>query len=76
MAIKQMEMFTVICDRCGVDANEDADYSCWGGSEIAREMADNDDWKFIDGKDYCFSCVEFDEDELDGWKPKDGKPGE
>jgi len=70
MAIKIMKMHTVICDRCGTDANDDAEYSCWQGESLAREMADADDWKFIDGKDYCFSCVESDESVEDGWSPK------
>lgn len=68
--IKVVEVYTVICDRCGADANADADYSCWNTTDIACDMAiDADDWRFIDGKDYCRGCLELDE-ETDEWRPK------
>jgi len=70
MSIKAMEMYTVICDRCGADANADADYSCWNEEDVARDMAiDADDWRFIDGKDYCHACLDY-EVEADEWVPK------
>jgi hypothetical protein len=74
--IKKLEMFTVICDRCRKDSNNDGDYSCWSDGETAREMANNDDWIEIDGKDYCPACYELDE-ETDEYKPLAGpaEPG-
>jgi ribosome-binding protein aMBF1 (putative translation factor) len=56
-----MDYFSVVCDRCGVDAFEDADHSAWSSAASAREHADWDDWKEIDDKDYCFQCYELDE---------------
>jgi hypothetical protein len=27
--IKEVKMFTMVCDSCGKDVNEDTEYSCW-----------------------------------------------
>lgn len=59
--IKPIEMYKVICDRCGADAFEDDVYSCWNSKGIAREMASNFDWVAIDDKDYCTDCYYLDE---------------
>lgn len=68
--IKESLMFTVICDRCGIDANVESDYSCWSATDIAREMADAADWQNIGDKDYCPQCLYFD-DEVDGWRVRE-----
>ena len=68
MAIKTIEMHAVICDRCGDNAFEDAEYSCWQGAGLAREMANEGDWQEIDDKDYCPECLECGDD--GEWQPK------
>lgn len=60
--VKEVTMYTILCDRCGVDAAKDAEHSCWGEPEFAREM-DCQEWEEIDGKDYCPNCVEWNHDE-------------
>jgi len=62
--IKPIEMYTVICDRCGKDVCDtpDCDYSCFSTPEWVREVASNDDWQVINDKDYCPACYELDEE--------------
>lgn len=63
-------MFTLDCDRCGTNADEGTDYSCWGDKEFAIEMAkDGAEFREVDGKYYCPECMDYDE-ESDEWKPK------
>lgn len=64
--IKSVEMFTVICDRCGVDACDGSDYAAWSPQEVVRDITSDGDWRVIDDKDYCPACVELDE-ETDEW---------
>ena len=64
--IKEIKMYTVVCDNCGRDVNEDADYSCWEDKGYAEDSAMESDWKKEDNKHYCTNCfVGYDkEDEL------------
>lgn len=60
---KEITMFTILCDRCGKDACSKTDYSCWDSPESVKECA-CDGWLHAsDGKDYCESCLEWNEDE-------------
>lgn len=61
MSIQKIEMYTCICDGCGKSADEDTDYSCWGYSSIARDIASNDNWLIEDGMDYCPKCYSYDD---------------
>lgn len=61
--IKEVTMYTVICDRCGKDACEGQEYSCWEDEFAAREMCCHDDWHEINDKDYCPACVTWNADE-------------
>jgi hypothetical protein len=65
--IKEVTMYTVICDRCGKDASEDGG-SCWGSPEDAVEVACEDllllgTYMAIEGKHYCGDCVMWNDDE-------------
>lgn len=74
MSIREVTMFTYDCDRCGRNADEGTDYSCWGDRESAIEMAkDGGQYEEFDGKLYCPECVEYDE-EADEFRPKADKP--
>jgi len=63
MGIQKIEMYTCICDSCGKSADEDSDYSCWGDSSIARDIAANADWLIEYGMDYCPSCYSYDDED-------------
>ncbi len=61
--IKEVTMFTVLCDNCGVDSNRDCEYSCWGDKSQAEEHAMNSDWHLDDKKHYCCNCFSYDEND-------------
>lgn len=62
MSVKQVTMYTIICDRCGADACADTDYSCWNEPDTAREMC-CDEWMEVDDKDYCPNCITWDDNQ-------------
>lgn len=61
--IKEVTMYTVVCDRCGKDNGEGGEFACWGDEFDARYDAESNDWNEIEGKDYCQDCVMWNEDE-------------
>lgn len=60
--IKELKMYTVVCDNCGKDSNDGTDYSCWSDAEQAELMAEYSDWLIEDGKHYCKDCFSYDEE--------------
>lgn len=61
--IKEVTMFTVICDRCGTDSCEDAEYVAWATLDQAVDVASESDWLIdSDGKHYCENCHRWDEE--------------
>lgn len=61
--IKEKTMFTVICDRCGKDALEESEFSCWNDNNAAIDDAvDNHDYLHEGDKHYCPDCYGYDED--------------
>ena len=61
--IKELTMYTIVCDSCGKDVNKDADYSCWDDKEYALDIAFEFDWVNDDDKHYCPDCYYYDEDD-------------
>ena len=61
--IQTVEMFTVVCDNCGKDANENSDYSCWNDTETALDQAMESDWHEKDMKHYCPNCYSMNDDD-------------
>ena len=61
--IKELRMYTVVCDNCGADVNEDAEYSCWSDEGYAQDIAMEADWVTVDDKHYCTDCYYYDEDD-------------
>lgn len=61
--IKEVQMFTVICDNCGIDVNEGAEYSCWSDKTYAEDSAMESDWIKEGDKHYCFDCFSYDDDD-------------
>lgn len=52
-------MFTLVCDGCGKDVNEDTPYSCWNETSYLHDLADDEGWAKDGDKDYCKSCFEY-----------------
>jgi hypothetical protein len=63
--LKQVTMYTIVCDGCGKDVNADTDYSCWSEIEHNEEVRHEAGWEKLDEKHYCTDCFEYDDnDEL------------
>jgi len=62
--IKEVTMYTVICDRCGKDVYSDCDtFSCTGSAKDAVDIAlDEFDWYEIKEDHYCPDCVTWNAD--------------
>ena len=61
--IKEVKMYTVICDNCGIDVNESEEISCWGDEGYAEDCAMEADWIQEDGNHYCPDCFEYDDED-------------
>ncbi len=63
--IKEVKMFTVICDNCGLSSGEeyDSEYSAWGDKNSALEDAINGDWIEEGHKHYCPNCFSYDDND-------------
>ena len=64
--IKTIEMYSVVCDRCGRTLDDSA---IWKDKSTAISYALNSKWKEIGDKHYCQDCYEFDK-KLDKYVPK------
>lgn len=67
--IKEVTMYSVVCDRCGKTYGVDDGIDCWVDICTAREQAMESEWIEIGEKHYCPDCYEFNE-ELDEYVPK------
>lgn len=58
MALKEVAMYTVVCDGCGKDAGEGAEIVAWSDRDGALETADYSDWSVhrADGRHLCDEC--------------------
>ena len=61
--IKEVKMYTVICDCCGKDACAGTDYASWNESSYVEEIAVEDGWLCDDEHHYCPECYEFDDED-------------
>lgn len=63
--LKEVTMYTVVCDNCGADSNEGQEYSCWGEKSNAVDVAIDSGYQIIGDKHYCEDCLFYnDADEL------------
>jgi len=60
--IKEVIMYTVICDKCGKDSNEESEYAGWNEKGYALEVAEEADFATIDDNHYCPDCYEWDDE--------------
>lgn len=61
--VKEVIMFTIVCDGCGKDVNENTDYSCWNDKGYNEEIRQEAGWEKVDEKHYCTNCFEYDDDD-------------
>ena len=62
--IKEITVYTVICDRCGKDSNSGEEHCGWSDKDIAFDIAvDYADFIEIDRKHYCSNCYFYDDDD-------------
>lgn len=61
--VKEVKMYTVICDCCGADVNEDEEFSCWSDAGSAKDVAMDSDWLTEGDKQYCPDCYSYDDDD-------------
>ena len=55
--IAKRVMYHVVCDGCGVDAQEGSDYVAWAGRDTARCEPDANGWWTDDAdRDLCPTC--------------------
>ena len=59
--IKEFKCYTLLCDNCGADLNEDSDYSGYNDEDYNYEVADQEDWIEKDGEWFCSNCCTFDD---------------
>ena len=59
MTVKEIPMFTVICNGCGVDACDGTDYAAWAAVETVVGQADGDGWVTLRSGELaiCESCL-------------------
>lgn len=61
--IKELKMFTVICDRCGKDVSNEEEYAGYSDVDYVKDIAHNYDWIEYENEDVCNECYEYDEND-------------
>lgn len=63
--IKQIDTYTVICDNCGKDVCDGAEFSGWNDEDYVADVAKEEGWieDENDGKHYCPACYQYDDDD-------------
>lgn len=54
--IKKVELYTAICDNCGIDSLEEDDISGWNDIIWLESGLEESGWYVGDGKHYCPDC--------------------
>jgi hypothetical protein len=63
--LKELKMFTIVCDGCGCDVNKDSGYAGWNDEEYVEDIRMEAGWEKIENNHYCTDCFEYDDnDEL------------
>ena len=66
--IKEVKMYTVICDNCGEDLGDNSEYSAWSDESSARDNAVDSEWAVLDSEHgdeqiFCPKCFKSYDDE-------------
>ncbi len=60
--IKEVTMYTIVCDVCGDDIGDHQFYSGWFDKNTVEEIAMENDWLKLEDKHYCPSCFDIDDE--------------
>jgi len=63
-------MYTIFCDGCGADINEDGDYAGWSTIDPSLDTCDDEGWFIGESVHYCPNCHEYDDNDNLILKPK------
>lgn len=58
--IKKVEMYSAVCDNCGVVCGEDI--VAWNDKGYAKDNAEDSNWAFDGKKCYCPKCYSYDDE--------------
>jgi hypothetical protein len=61
--VKEVIMYTIVCDGCGKDVNEYSEYSGWNDKGYNEEIRQEANWEKVDDEHYCTDCFEYDDDD-------------
>lgn len=61
--IKELKMFTVICDICGKDVCDEEEYAGFSDVDYVKDIAYNYDWIENEDEDICNECYEYDDND-------------
>lgn len=61
--IKELEIYTVICDKCGADLQAGQEIAGWSELEGALYTAEASGWRVFEDSQVCHNCLEIPADE-------------
>ena len=61
--IKKVQMFTVVCDNCKVDAFANDVITCWNNKDFTEDMAVEVGFYKDGDKHYCPKCAYYDDND-------------
>ena len=64
MSVREVTMYTIVCDRCGCDACH-GDDELYEEPSLARAYYGCEGWGEIGGNDYCPECLMWNDDETE-----------
>lgn len=60
--IKELTIYTILCDNCGLDLMRNQEYSGFGEIEHLVDICNDSDWHIEGNRHYCPHCFIHDED--------------
>jgi hypothetical protein len=61
--IKEIIVYTYICDRCSKNSSDEEENCGWNDAGYAWDCASDNDWIEHEGKHYCSGCYDYDNDD-------------
>lgn len=61
--IKELKMYTIICDGCGKDVCDGSEYSGWNEELYLEDIASEASWIKENDKHYCTDCFKYDDED-------------
>tara|TARA_B100000953_G_scaffold285358_1_gene265889 strand:+ start:315 stop:545 length:231 start_codon:yes stop_codon:yes gene_type:complete len=62
--IREVRMYGINCDNCGVDLGENQEVTCWCEPKYATLVAIDSNWVRVgENKHYCPDCYSYDDND-------------